>query len=295
MYYYDPVTNSFSGATLSLPNLGQVMWHITNQCNLNCSICFTRKMRTSPEQMLEEKDIQNYVKLLRELGVEKVDLSGGEPLLYPYLQELVSTCVDNNIFTTITTSGVGTDSNVNWLAQNGQLFSRVILSLDGSKQLHNSLRGSTKAFDAFLRLYKGLEQRKNSCIRINTVVTQALLKKNERALLVNCVGELKPFEWCLVQPYPINKTDQFDAMKVSDEVFWGFVNACKAEPTLSNLHIECRSNADYGAYWSIFCDGFLYYSSDQENYDIKIKFTQENIEKIKDYVLHHPQTYISLK
>ena len=295
MNYYNPVTNTFSGTTLNPPKLGQVMWHITNQCNLNCSICFTKKMRMSTEQMLEKKDIQNYVKMLGELGVEKVDLSGGEPLLYPYLQELVSTCADNSIFTTITTSGFGTDSNINWLVENGHRFSRIIISLDGSKQLHNSLRGSTKAFDAFLRIYRDLERRQASCIRINTVVTQALLQKSERTSLANLIGELKPLEWCLVQPYPINKTDQFDAMKVSDEDFRTFVNACKAEPLLSDLHIECRSNADYGAYWSIFCDGFLYYSSNQESYDIKIEFTQKNLEKIKNYVMRHPQTYISLK
>lgn len=45
--YYDRKTNSFLGREQNTCYLGQVMWHITNKCHLNCSICFIREIRNA--------------------------------------------------------------------------------------------------------------------------------------------------------------------------------------------------------------------------------------------------------
>ena len=106
-YLYNPVTNSFEGTTQNTVSLGQVMWHITNKCSLNCSMCFTRKMRCDDKEV-SRHDVPMYVSLLKKLGVQKIDLSGGEPLLYKHLPFLVRECAAQSISATITTSGVGT-------------------------------------------------------------------------------------------------------------------------------------------------------------------------------------------
>ena len=95
-YLYNPVTNSFEGTTQNTVSLGQVMWHITNKCSLNCSMCFTRKMRCDDKEV-SRHDVPMYVSLLKKLGVQKIDLSGGEPLLYKHLPFLVRECAAQSI------------------------------------------------------------------------------------------------------------------------------------------------------------------------------------------------------
>ena len=293
-FLYHADSNSFTGDSHNEFELGQVMWHVTNQCNLDCAICFTKKMRKNVNLFLKKDDIPNYIYILKQLGVQKIDISGGEPLLYPYLRDLVNACAQNNIFITVTTSGVGLTENVEWLVHQQHLFSRIILSIDGNEALHNRLRGSEKAFSTCIGVIEKLKKNNCKTIRINTVVTVPLLDELERNALCNCIKRISPREWCLIQPYSINKTNKCDSLAIPDAVFESFVNKCDADFLQSNIVIEKRANSDYKSYWAIYCDGFLYYSENRSNYNIKIKLTYENVNKIKRCVFRHPQTYIAL-
>lgn len=288
---YDATTNSFVGKTQNMNELGQVMWHITNHCMLNCALCFTKKMRRDTALLQKEK-IPEYIMLLKELGVKKVDVSGGEPLLYPHLPLLVTLCTQEGIAVTVTTSGLGQKENIDWILQNWSLFSRIILSLDGGEKLHNSLRGSEKAFEAFWTFQQQLKKAGCNNMRINTIVSKPLLEVKERESICELVADSEVLEWCLIEPYPINKTEKFDRLTVENRDFCDFVAQCKATPLLSNVNIVQRTNSDYEAYWSLFCDGYLYYSNNREYYDVQIKLTATNLEEIIREVMKHPQKYI---
>lgn len=103
---YNPIQNTFEGTLQNIASLGQVMWHVTSKCQLNCAMCFTQKMRKNGKEVTA-KDIRLNVSLLRKIGVQKIDISGGEPLMYEELPFLVEECTSNSIAVTITTSGVG--------------------------------------------------------------------------------------------------------------------------------------------------------------------------------------------
>ena len=291
-FVYNPVTNSFSGETQKTGNLGQVMWHITDECKLNCALCFTKKMRTCM-RAVSEASVPEYVALLKALGVQKIDISGGEPLLYPHLKCLCTTCLENGIAVTITTSGLGLEENVAWVSEHWSLFSRVILSLDGSEPLHNRLRGSQSAYMGAYTFYKRLEAAKCENLRINTVVTRPLCDPQEQKILCDFIAELSVKEWCLIQPYPINKTECFDCLAPDMAAFSLFVSRCRSHKALSHLCITQRTNTDYNAYWALYPDGYLYYSNNRTEYDVKIELTRHLLREIKGNVMQHPQIYIS--
>lgn len=288
---YDASTNLFCGNQQISNDLEQVIWHITNLCHLNCAMCFTKKMREKLEP-LPYSEIIEQVGLLKQLGVKKIDFSGGEPLLYPLLHQLIPLCKQEGFSMTLTTSGFGQRQNITWVVDNWKVFSRIILSLDGGERVHNCLRGSTNAFSSLRTFQKLLTKEKCENVRINTIVNKLILHKHEMESICNLVLELNPLEWCLIEPYPINHTEEFDKYTVSKEEFSNFIQNCKETVASSEIKIIQRTNADYAAYWSLFHDGYLYYTNDCKTYDIKMELTATNIKKIKEEILQHAQTYI---
>lgn len=289
-FYYDSITNSFCGDSQYSDSLLQVMWHITNACNLNCKFCFSRFLRNTDVAEQTNQQVTEIINLLKQLGVKKVDLSGGEPLISRQLPLIAKCCIDNEITPTITTSGFGCDSNITWIANNYKLFARVILSLDGPGSIHNCLRGSNKAFDKFLEFYHLLTAVNCDRIRINTVVSKPVLSNAEE--LCKLINSLSPIEWCCIQPHPVNKNNDFDSLSVTKEEFESFIKQCQLALNNSKISMLSRNNVDYSSYWVLYPNQQLRHLSANDEYDEDFIFSSENIKMIKDAVKKHPQLYV---
>ncbi|MDR2736825.1 MAG: radical SAM protein, partial [Gracilibacteraceae bacterium] len=204
MIKYNPETNSFSSGVASSGDLPQIMWHITSQCNMNCRFCFDDKS-AGKEELYSHFDFGTIVKKLLALGVQKVDISGGEPLLFDRLQELVAACVNKGLFVTITTNGSGDNNRSEWVFDNWRIFSRVIVSIDGLEQEHTYLRNNTSAFRNAIKFCEMLKYVECSCFRINTVVTKKVISDAYYKDFCAEIISLNPVEWCLIQPHPLCK------------------------------------------------------------------------------------------
>ena len=77
-------------------------------CNMNCDMCF---VRLSPEEMKRQgrlrtlEEWKSVVKEIAQEGVLFLQLTGGEPLLYPDFKELYSFIRSQGIIVTINTNG----------------------------------------------------------------------------------------------------------------------------------------------------------------------------------------------
>ena len=60
--------------------------HLIGQCNMHCAFCFDRCL---PKAFMEPREWVPVLDHLKRLGIEKINLAGGEPTLYPYLDEMV--------------------------------------------------------------------------------------------------------------------------------------------------------------------------------------------------------------
>ena len=65
---------------------------VTDRCNLRCSYCMPEQeyVWLPREDILHFEEIETLVDVFLELGVSKVRLTGGEPLLHRGLPDLVS-------------------------------------------------------------------------------------------------------------------------------------------------------------------------------------------------------------
>ena len=58
--------------------------HITSKCNLNCSFCYIKNIDRTQE--LDYNKLINFIKIIKPKSVQ---LTGGEPCLYPHVNELI--------------------------------------------------------------------------------------------------------------------------------------------------------------------------------------------------------------
>lgn len=110
---------------------------ITDKCNLRCVYCRSEDSIHYNDNLINDclslYDYKFIINGLSQVGIKKINFTGGEPLLYPNLVELIRytyyECNINDI--SITTHGIGLHEIVDELKRNG--LKTVNISLDSLK------------------------------------------------------------------------------------------------------------------------------------------------------------------
>ena len=89
-----------------LPIYGNL--ELTALCNMNCDMCF---VRLSPQEMKSRgrlRTVDEYIRLvdeMREAGVLFIQLTGGEPLLYPGFKQIYLHLLESGFVVTVNSNG----------------------------------------------------------------------------------------------------------------------------------------------------------------------------------------------
>lgn len=142
--------------------------YLTYLCDLSCPFCFYRIHQQKNNKDLPPEAWLKLIDELKELGVLRVTLAGGEPLVYSGLSAIIEKIVASQMRFSIVTNGVLMRKRGQSIIENGRRCDWVQVSIDGMKQAHDSMRGSgnwEKSIDA-LRWVKdsGISTRVNSTI-----------------------------------------------------------------------------------------------------------------------------------
>jgi radical SAM protein with 4Fe4S-binding SPASM domain len=120
-----------------LPRLRNLFVHITERCNLSCPHCYYEGTGHSdfPPDLLKR-----IIDETADSGAENITLSGGEPLLYGHLKEMLE-YAGGRLGITLLTNGTLLDRE--WAAfLSGFGDVRIQISLDGSREdIHDTIRG----------------------------------------------------------------------------------------------------------------------------------------------------------
>ncbi len=113
-----------------------------SRCNCRCLMCDI--WRDARRDELTAADVERWLSGWRELGVERVVLSGGEALLHSHLWDLCGLLREAGIGITLLTTGL-------LLARDAAALVRVcddvVVSLDGPREVHDLIRNLAGAYD----------------------------------------------------------------------------------------------------------------------------------------------------
>ena len=136
--------------------LGNLRLSVTDRCNLRCSYCMPEKHYTwlPREDILQFEELSRLTDAFGELGVDRIRLTGGEPLIRTDLPTLVRWIAEKPWVRdlALTTNGVLLEEQARALAAAG--LHRVTVSLD---TLQPERFRAIARFDEFSRVLRGIE------------------------------------------------------------------------------------------------------------------------------------------
>ena len=149
----------------SIPHLKNLMINITEKCNLTCKHCYitNKNLIDFPLEELKKIILEFY-----DLQGSKLVLTGGEPLLYSNLKELLTFLKQVPLIKIILTNGILFKEKkdiINLLKDN---YFEVFVSIDGLEDTHNDFRDANCFQDSIEGIKLLLKE--NIKVSINTMV-----------------------------------------------------------------------------------------------------------------------------
>lgn len=125
----------------NMPYRATAKWAITGRCNMKCKHCFL----SAPGAKLGEMSHDDCMKLIDEMaavGISRVGLTGGEPLLRPDFFEIVDALTARNIQVVgIATNGLLVNERFIGKFEERGIKPKIFMSYDGTDGWHDWLRG----------------------------------------------------------------------------------------------------------------------------------------------------------
>ena len=139
----------------------QCLIMLTRNCNLRCNFCFEKNSGYSAEHRIDYANLKKIVDFCSEAKVKYIVFSGGEPLLYPQLVDILQYIKSNHpsITATIATNGV--------LLEDPALCKRLVDS--GIKYIDLSMKGSDSQEWCQVTGYDGSAQQQQAIRNLSTL------------------------------------------------------------------------------------------------------------------------------
>ena len=218
-----------------------VNWHITSECNYNCKFCNHKNMG---EYNFSFKEGIKIMLKFKNMGVENINFTGGDPLLHPLLLEYCSYAKSLGMIVSITTNGYPLNSKqihnmvgvVDWISLSVDSCSEYIEEMLGKgngDHITHCIEIADKIHEAGIRL------------KVNTKVTGLTYNENLRPI----IRTLNPNQWDVFQMPRIQDKNKkmIHNLLISDEQFAHFIKRheffrlenCNAPAFIHSKNIEC--------------------------------------------------------
>lgn len=237
-----------------LRNFKYLRISITDKCNYRCSYCMPKDIFDKDHQFLRKNELLSYeeiievVKILKDYGLEKIRLTGGEPLLRKNIELLIRALKEDALISevTMTTNGSLLDMNkINKLKEYG--LNSMTISLDSLSKnstntinpINNDLKKVLQSIDNVIDIF--------GTVKINMVVIKNINDDEIMRMLKNFIH--KKVELRFIEYMDVGESNNW----VSENVFTSqdTINLIKQEYGL--IKIEDRNDSTSES-WQI--DGY---------------------------------------
>lgn len=195
--------------------LRYLMFKMTNYCNSDCAYCSHAVNSKSNEKksQIPFHTIQRTIREAGGLGASAMSINGGEPLLMPFVEEVVTEAVSQKITPVLMTNGLLLPGKWEGLAERGLRY--IILSFDSlNPEVFEKQRG-VKYEDAYRGLEAAVEMMKkypDAQIHVTAVLTRENMNE-----LPGFVREMSGRGICVqISPYHHYNPHQPDHLSIAD-------------------------------------------------------------------------------
>ena len=214
-----------------------VNFHLWEPCNMRCKFCFATfqdvKQSILPKGHLPKEQSLQVVRQLAAYGFEKITFAGGEPLLCPWLPELIREAKQLGLTTMVVSNGSRLTEQ--FLIDNKKYLDWIAISIDSLDEATNLKIGRAIVGKKTLSkdYYKDLVKRINHYdygLKINTVVNAY----NYQEDFTDFIIASNPKRWKVLQVLPIVEQNDFkvDEFIITQNQFYEFVNRHNSFDTL---------------------------------------------------------------
>ena len=216
---------------------------VTDRCDFRCQYCMSEDIEFMPKnQMLTIEEMNRLANIFINLGVEKIRLTGGEPLVRRGVNELIDKLSHNKKLKelTLTTNGSQLDQKLDVLKQSK--IKRINVSLDSlcSENFKKITRlGNLNEVLANLVIAKEHFQ-----IKLNTV----LMKNINDHEIIDLVS------YAVEQNFNISFIEQMPLGEIGYDRSTSFINSNEAKKIIEKKYILEENNKKTGGpavYWKI--------------------------------------------
>lgn len=157
-------------------------------CNFKCKHCAIEKFKQKEGRTLTIPDVKRIADQADAMGLASICISGGEPLIFPDLKNVIDAIGPERFVISIDTNGwMLSEEKIKWLVDIG--VDRIHLSLDGLDSNHNAFRGAEGSWAKSVNALQFCKKHGLGVI-INIVVTKSLIKSGE---LIKELDFIAPF------------------------------------------------------------------------------------------------------
>lgn len=190
---------------------------ITDRCNLRCQYCMGDKdiVFLPKEELLTVEEITKVVEVFSELGIKKIRITGGEPLVRKNFREIIERINNLDVIEeiNITTNGIRLEEELEFLST--KKIHSLNISLDTLKEeLYREITGGGDLNKVLSALHKAL-QLKFKRIKLNVVLVRG--KNDSEIMDFVKLTELYPVDVRFIELMPIGMGKEYVPIS-NDEV-----------------------------------------------------------------------------
>jgi len=194
-----------------------VNWHLISACNYRCRFCFARNLGEAPVSF---DDGVGIIRKLADMGMDKINFAGGEPLLHPRLLDYCADAKEYGMTVSITTNG--SLLNENMIMKMQDIVDWIALSIDsGSEQTEALLGRGTGNHVIHCKNIAGIIHNAGILLKLNTTITGHNYREDMHPL----VWMIKPDRWKVLQMTHIigENDDAVEELAITSEQFNHFI------------------------------------------------------------------------
>lgn len=130
-----------------------IVLELTHYCNLYCEYCYREAGDSNCEGFANTHRVKQLIREMAELGIRRIQLTGGEPTMHPEFPSIVELCLEEGLFVNVVTNGYNVSKECKRALQSIDPRRGVVqVSIDGSRVTHDIVRNKRGSYDDAVQL-----------------------------------------------------------------------------------------------------------------------------------------------